>query len=139
MAEAAITAPTNRRRVNTSARSVLRHDDVGRLDDRPGRIAFAKPELVHRLHRDRRRDDRAAPHIDLHVGGRRPTDDLHGTSFEHIACAELHRPPLRGTATTVPGPSAICSTCPDTCPSMVLKCMCRSESPGVKMPRCRLE
>src|SRR5262249_28250123 len=133
---AAIAAPRSRRRVSTS---VLGYDDVRGLDDRVGGVALLQTELVDRFVRDRRRHHRAAPYVDLHVGGRRPTRHLDYSPFHDVTCAELHRISLRGTARTAPASIAICSTCPDARPSRVRRCMCRLDSLGVKMPRCRLE
>src|SRR5262249_43804513 len=87
-ASAAAAALTNHRRVSTS---VFRHDDVGGLDDRVGGVALAQRHLLPRLDRDRGGHHGSSAHVDLHVGGRLAPDHLHHSSFEDIACAELHR------------------------------------------------
>src|SRR5262245_2749822 len=84
---AAIAAPRSQRRVSTS---VLGYDDVRGLDDRIGGVALFQTELVDRFVRDRGRHHRPATHVDLHVGGRRPTRHLDYSPLDDVARAELH-------------------------------------------------
>src|SRR5262249_460539 len=101
---AATAAPRSRRRVSTS---VLGYDDVRGLDDRIGGVAPAQAELVDRFDRDPGLHDRSPPHVDLHVGGRRPPRDFDHSSLHDVSRAELHHVSLRGSAGTVPASTAI--------------------------------
>src|SRR5262245_1806609 len=109
-ASAASVAPRNRRRVTSTKSSVPGHDHVRGLDERVVGVPFPQGQLVDGLDRDRRRDDGAAADVDLHVRRRLSADDLHHSTLEDVARAELHQALLAGTAMTAPGATESAST-----------------------------
>jgi hypothetical protein len=69
-----------------------------------GLVADLEAQLLDGLHRDRRRDDRAAADGDLDMYSRDAGDDLHHFSLEYVARAEPHvDPPAFMTAQVLAG------------------------------------
>src|SRR4051812_42154540 len=75
---------------SASARtSFLGENHVGRLDDRSHLVAFAQPQLLDRLDRDRC-DEALTLHVDLDVRDRRALVDASNGPLQLIPCAQFH-------------------------------------------------